>query len=445
MKRTISQINEKIKKNKVFVMRADEFCRLVEKEGVKEAYRKVDVVTTGTFGAMCSSGVWLNFGHSNPPIKMIRVFLNNVEVYTGVAAVDGYIGATQMSLDRGIEYGGAHVIQDLLEGKEVVLRAVGYGSDCYPRKRIVTRIRLEDLNFALLQNPRNAYQRYNAATNGSNRIIHTYMGKLLPKFGNITFSGSGELSPLQKDPQYQTIGIGTRIFLGGAIGYITGAGTQHNPENGLGTLMVQGELKKMSTEFIRAATFTGYGSTLYVGVGLAIPLLSEEIAVNAARSDRDIETTIIDYGSSRLPRRVVRDVTYSELKSGSIEIEGKNVPTAPLSSLKKAERIADVLKDWIYSGKFLLSEPAERLPSRSSLKPLVVKRSEVVKKKGPTISISKSSIEKGLCIECGQCLGICPKGVFYQREWSIVADFSRCNGCLLCSDICPTRAIRIKV
>jgi hypothetical protein len=201
-----------------------------------------------------------------------------------VAAVDAYLGATQGSETLGMEYAGAHVIEDLLRGRPVVLRAVSYGTDCYPRKELLTEITLADLNQALMSNPRNAYQRYNAAANSGERTLHTYMGKLLPGCGNVTFSGAGELSPLANDPDYETVGIGTRIFLGGAVGYVTGAGTQHNPQAQFATLMVQGDLKEMSPDYLRAAVFHGYGSSLYVGIGIPIPVL--RIACKTAIRDR---------------------------------------------------------------------------------------------------------------------------------------------------------------
>jgi len=232
--RTYEEINQKIRDGDVVVVTAEEMVNLVRERGVEEAAKEVDVVTTGTFGAMCSSGAWLNFGHADPPIKMQRVWLNDVEAYAGVAAVDAFIGATQLSESRGFEYGGGHVIEDLVRGKEIELRATAYGTDCYPRKGIETTITIDDINQAVLCNPRNAYQRYNAATNSRDETIYTYMGTLLPNYGNVTFSGAGVLSPLHKDPNYETIGIGTRIFLGGAQGYIIREGTQHNPTKGFG-------------------------------------------------------------------------------------------------------------------------------------------------------------------------------------------------------------------
>jgi uncharacterized protein (DUF39 family) len=376
MPKTIEQINEKIARKTAKVVRADRMTEIVREIGPEKAAEEVDVVTTGTFGAMCSSGVWLNFGHSDPPIKMSRVWLNDVEAYAGVAAVDAYLGATQFSETEGLRYGGAHVIQDLLRGKSIALRAVAYGTDCYPRKQLLTSLTLDDLNTALLFNPRNGYQRYNAAANSSPKKIQTYMGTLRPNLGNVAYSGAGSLSPLSNDPDYRTIGLGTKIFLGGAQGFVTGPGTQHNPEQGFGTLMVQGDLKDMSPEFLRAAVFPAYGCTLYVGLGIPIPILDADLARRTAVSDADISTTIYDYSVPSRTRPAFRTVTYAELRSGHVRLEGKSVPTTPLSSLSLARRVADELKRWIEAGSFSLTAPVRTLPSRATIRPLVLRPAE---------------------------------------------------------------------
>jgi uncharacterized protein (DUF39 family)/CBS domain-containing protein len=370
VERTIEEINEKIRDGSVNVVTAEEMTALVEELGVSEAARRVDVVTTGTFGAMCSTGVFLNFGHSDPPIKMQRVWLNDVEAYTGIAAVDAYLGATQLSDTRGMEYGGSHVIEDLLAGKEVTLRASAYGTDCYPRKHIETDITIDDVNQATMVNPRNAYQRYNAATNASGKPIYTYMGTLLPGCGNVTYSGAGVLSPLSNDPEYRTIGVGTRIFLGGAPGYVASEGTQHSPGGGFGTLMVTGDLKKMKREYLRAAIFHKYGTSMYLGLGIPIPVLNEEIARFTAVSDRDIGTAIYDYSVPRRSKPALRDVTYAELKSGMVDVNGKEVKTSSLSSFYNARKVAYELKAWIRDGRFFLSAPAERLSRTVIARPM---------------------------------------------------------------------------
>ncbi len=386
MPKTYEEINEKIKNGEVVVVTAEEMIDIVDQEGPKKAAEKVDVVTTGTFGPMCSSGAFLNIGHTKPRMKIQKAWLNNINAYAGIAAVDLYIGATEMPEDDPLNkvfpgdfiYGGGHLIQDLVAGKDVQLRAISYGTDCYPRKELNTWIRLEDLNEAFLVNPRNGYQNYNCAVNLSNKTLYTYMGTLKPRLGNANYCSAGQLSPLMNDPYYKTIGIGTRIFLGGGIGYVIWQGTQHNPTvprtergipmGGAGTLSVIGDLKQMSPEWLVGVSFKGYGASLAVGLGIPIPILDEEMAMFTAVKDEDIYTYVYDYSSSypNLEPGNLGKVNYKQLKSGEIEINGKKVPTSPLSSYPRALRIAQILKDWIKQGKFLLTEPVQLLPSADS-------------------------------------------------------------------------------
>jgi len=374
------EINEKIQSGKVVVVTAEEVIKIVEEKGVKKAAEEIDVVTTGTFGPMCSSGVFLNFGHSDPPIRMCRVWLNGVRAYAGVAAVDAYLGATEPSESAPMEYGGAHVIEELIAGKDIDLYAESYGTDCYPRKQIKTTINKYNINQAFMFNLRNAYQNYSAATNMSDRTIYTYMGTLLPNGGNITYATSGELSPLLNDPEYRTIGIGTKVFIGGTHGFVAWEGTQHNPgqvraENGVpigpaGTLALIGDIKKMSTRYIRAGVFEKYGITLFVGIGIPIPILDEDMLIKTTVRNRDIITTIVDksgkYG-------VVGTVNYEQLRSGKVELNGRIVPTAPLSSLKMSREIAEVLKNQIKNGLFTLTKPVEKLPSEAKVNKLEIR------------------------------------------------------------------------
>ncbi|AAB90057.1 homocysteine biosynthesis protein [Archaeoglobus fulgidus] len=376
MAKTVEEINQKIREGNVVVVTAAEMKDIVEELGPEKAAKEVDVVTTGTFGAMCSSGAFFNFGHADPPIKMQRVWMNDVEAYTGIAAVDAYLGVTQLS-ESVEEYGGSHVIEELVKGREVELKATAYGTDCYPRKEIVTEVSLEDVNQAVMVNPRNAYQRYNAATNSSNKLLRTYMGTLLPNFGNVTFAGTGEISPLNNDPEYRTIGIGTRIFLCGAKGYVIGEGTQHAPP--YGTLMVKGNLKEMKPEYMKAAYFPGYGATLFVGIGIPIPILDAEMAKFTAVRNSEIETKILDFGVARRDRPVVRKVTYEELISGRVEINGEEVRVSPLSSFYMAEKIMKELKRQIERGEFLLTAPVDRIPTKEVFKPMRQREVKVVK------------------------------------------------------------------
>ncbi len=394
--KTYEEINEKISKGDAVVVTAEEVITLVEEKGLEQTAREVDVVTTGTFGPMCSSGVFLNVGHSTPRMRMSKVYLNGVNAYAGIAAVDVYLGATEIPeadpanqhYPGEFNYGGAHVIEDLVAGKEVRMEAYSYGTDCYPRKKLETLIKLEDMNEAFMFNPRNAYQNYNVGVNLSDRPIYTYMGILKPNLGNANYSTSGQLSPLLNDPLYKATGIGTRIFLGGGTGYVSWYGTQHNPcanrtdkevpRAPSATLSLTGDLKGMDPKWVRGVSYLGYGVSLMIGVGVPIPILNEEMLRSAAIKDEEIYTQIIDY-SEGFPfgkGGSLGEVDYAQLKSGKIIIQDKEVPTAPLSSYPKAKEIAKILKSWIQKGEFLLTEPVASIPSVDSgkkMKPLKIR------------------------------------------------------------------------
>jgi len=370
MRKSINQINQRIREGNVRVVTAEEMPDIVADLGEEGALKEVDVVTTGTFGAMCSSGAFLNFGHAEPPIRMERIWLNDVEAYGGLAAVDAYIGATQQSTTREEQYGGAHVIEDLVAGKAVEMRAISRGTDCYPRRTITTELLLENLNQAIMCNPRNAYQRYNAAINTTDRTLHTYMGTLLPNCGNINFSGAGLLNPISNDPKLRLIGSGVPIFLCGAPGMVVGEGTQHSPSGGFGTLMVTGDLKKMSQDFLRAATMFGYGVTLYVGLGVPLPVIDTDVVRATAIRDEDITVDLLDYGIPSRNRPVLRKVNYSELRSGSVSLNGEEVRTSSLSSFRRARIVADSLKDWIEKGKMELCLPTQPINPTKQVRPM---------------------------------------------------------------------------
>ena len=307
---------------------------------------------------------------------MEKIELNGIRVSGGLAAVDTYIGATDCNPEHPA-YGGAHLIQELIEGKDITLEAWGKGTDCYPRKHIKTIINRETINEAILYNPRNAYQNYNVATNTTDQIKYTYMGTLLPRMRNASYSTAGELSPLLNDPECRTIGLGTRIFLCGTEGYVTWNGTQFHstketnsygiPTSNARTIAVIGDLKNMSPDFLRAAYYEKYGVSMFVGIGIPIPVLDEDMARRVSIRNEQIETTVVDYGKEN---QILGKTNYAALHSGEIEINGHKIRTAPVASLAKAREIAGILKNWIQQGQFLLTEPIRPMPTGTSLKTL---------------------------------------------------------------------------
>ena len=391
--KSYEEINARIESGKAVVLTADEIIEYVDRKGLEAAAEEVDVVTTATFGPMCSSGCFLNFGHAVPRMRISEAWLDDVPAYCGIAAVDVYLGATELRqgdpantyYPGEFRFGGGHVIEKLVAGERVQLFGLSYGTDDYPRREIRTWLTIHDLNQAVMVNPRNCYQNYNVGVNASERPIYTYLGLLKPNFGNISYCSAGQLSPLLNDPFYRTIGVGTRVWLAGAQGHVYAEGTQHSPtcdrgENdvpreGAGTLALTGDMKEMNPKFVRGVSLMGYGVSLSLGVGVPIPILSPEILKAAAVRDRDIYAPVIDYSGDYPQRtgRVLAHLSYEELKRGEVTLQGKTVPVSSMSSYARALEIAHLLKDEIRRGEFLLSRPLQPLPARQSMGSLKIR------------------------------------------------------------------------
>ena len=391
--RTYAEINQKIESGKAVVLTAEEVIDYVDKQGLEKASREIDVVTTATFGPMCSSGCFLNFGHSKPKMRISEAWISDVSVYCGLAAVDVYLGATQlrhndpanMYYPGEFRYGGGHVIEDLVAGKKLQLFGLSYGTDDYPRREIRTMFDINDLNQAIMVNPRNCYQNYNVAINTSDKKVYTYLGQLEPGMRNATYCSAGQLSPLLNDPYYETIGVGSSVWLAGARGSVYAEGTQHCsavergengvPVEGAGTLALTGNMKEMNPEFVRGASFKGYGISLSLGVGIPIPILNEDILRRTTVRDRDIIGCVIDYAFDYPQKtgKVIARFDYETLRGGEVTIDGKKVKVTSVSSYHKALKVAEVLKDEIRRGDFLLSEPSRKLPVDQGMNSLEIR------------------------------------------------------------------------
>jgi L-aspartate semialdehyde sulfurtransferase len=373
--RTIAEINTKILKGSVTVLTVEALKARVAAVGVAQAAEEVDVITTGTFEPMESSGAILNLGHTDPPIKIRQCWIDGVLAYSGFGAVDLYLGASQptegggaseIEIEEARERGGGHVIEDLIAGKTLPLKALGQATDCYPRPALNTAISRDSINQFYLFNPRNLYQNFIVGVNGGDRLLNTYLGPLQPQLGNAVYSNPGALSPLMNDPKLRLVGVGTKIFLGGGIGYVTWEGTQHFPlqkrlpnETPIGpaaTLALIGDAKQMNPKWVRGCHFKHYGPSLMLGVGVPLPVLNESVVQACAVTDKELVAPVIDFSIPRRVRPTFGLVSYAQLKSGSVTIERKRVRTAPLASIHRSREVALELKQWIESGEFTLTE-----------------------------------------------------------------------------------------
>lgn len=381
--RTIAEINDKISNKKAVVCTIKELKARIAETTITQTAKEVDVITTGTFEPMESSGAIINLGHTDPPIKIRSCWLDGIPAYSGFGAVDLYLGATQIAEDaeESKERGGGHIIEDLIAGKSVHLRAVGQVTDCYPRATFETTITRETINQFYLFNPRNSYQNFIVGVNGGDRPLFTYLGTLLPNLGNAVYSNPGAISPLFNDPDLEVIGIGTRIFLGGGIGYITWEGTQHfplqkrlsnrTPIGPASTLALIGDAKQMESQWVRGCYFKNYGPSIMLGVGIPLPVLNEKVVANCAIQDQDIVAPVVDFSIPRRVRPTFGLVSYAQLKSGRIKIEGKVIRSAPLASIFLSNQIALELKKWIEAGEFTLTESVAPLPMDRTFLPFL--------------------------------------------------------------------------
>ena len=393
MQKTYEQINERITSGKAVVLTADEVMDYVDSKGLEQAAKEIDVVTTATFGPMCSSGCFLNFGHSKPKMRITEAWIDDVLTYSGIAAVDCFLGATElrhndpanMYYPGEFRFGGGHVIENLVAGKDMQLFALSYGTDDYPRRELRTWFNINDLNQATMVNPRNCYQNYNVAINQSDKTVYSYLGVLKPNMQNMNYCSAGQLSPLLNDPLYECIGIGTKIWLAGAQGHVYAEGTQHCsavartpndvPAEGAGTLGLTGDMKEMRADFVRGVSFKGYGVSLALGIAIPIPILSTEILRRTTVRDRDIQAEVINYGGDYQQRngKVVAKVTYEELRSGRVIINDRAVEVGSLSSYSKALEAAELLKAEIRDGNFTVTQPHALLPQQKKMKPLTIR------------------------------------------------------------------------
>jgi len=366
--KTIDEINKKIEEGKAVVVTATEFKKMAEEESKKDIAKKVDVVTTATFSPMCSSGVFLNIGHTTPHMKMQDVTLDGVKAYGGIATVDIYLGATEES-ETDPKYGGAHVIHKLIKGEKIKIKANGKPSDCYPGSKLDSEFTLDEINQAYFYNPRNCYQNYNAAYNSSDKTMYTYMGLLEPEGKTVNFAGSGEISPLLNDPYLRTIGLGTKLFFCGGTGYVTWEGTQFNngterdektglPIGPAATIAISAELRGLNPKYIKPVYIPGYGVSIYLSVAMGIPVIDEEMAASLSIKNEDIFTNVYDYASGNN----VKKASYSQLINSELTINSKKVRCRTMSKIRESYEIMELLKAEILKGKFSLTEPVTPIP-----------------------------------------------------------------------------------
>ena len=299
--KTISQINERIEKGEANIYTAEEFKKLVKKNDAP-SFDEVDVVTCGTCGVMSGTAAILNFIISEPGefIRANEVYLNGVPAYAGpcpnewLGSVDVILHGTAHSIYDD-NYGGGFLLKDLLEGKSVDVRV-----ESAEGKTIENTITIDDITRGQIIGARMAFKNYTAFTNPNNEPVKSIFAAT-PLEGNLTgltFSGCGDLNPLQNDIPHNVIREGSKVLVNGAQGYILGDGTRSSAEKP--NLMLSADLFKMDPYYIGGFK-TGQGGEIYDTVAIPIPVLTHEIYENLLVTDDKIDLPVADIKGRHLP------------------------------------------------------------------------------------------------------------------------------------------------
>ena len=309
-KRDINQINERIDDGEANIYTAEEFKKLI-KEDNAPSFEEVDVVTTGTCGVMSGTAAILNFIVSEPGefIRADKVFLNGVPAYAGpcpnewLGEVDVILHGTAHSInDEG--YGGGFLLKDIMEGKSVDVRV-----ESADGKTIENTITKSDINRAQIIGSRMAFKNYTAFTNPNSEAVSSIFAAT-PLEGNLsglTFSGCGDLNPLENDLPHNVIKTGKKVLLNDAEAFILGDGTRSNPQKP--NLMLSGDLTQMDSYYFGGFK-TGQGGEIFNTVAIPIPVLNEEIYNNLLICDSDVTLPVADIKGRHLP---LAETNYYEL------------------------------------------------------------------------------------------------------------------------------------
>ena len=294
MKRTLEEINEKIANGSAIVLTAREVEELMI-DGRNDRLHEVDVVTTGTMGLMSGTYALLSFQISEPGIhrRFVRASINGVPANVGpcpnesLGIIDVMVFGTSESEERP-DYGGSFLFRDLVEGKEVLVRATSNEG-----REIVKVLTIEDMPTAKLLSSRNCFRNYRAFVNPSDLefISIFHCRPFPPKYGGLTFSGCGHLNPLQNDPSLKYIGVGTRVLVNGNEGFVYGTGTRSSPK--YPNLMTVAEMRGMDP-ILMGGFLTAAGPECLTSFAVPIPILDDSMLDNILTRDESIPLSVGD-------------------------------------------------------------------------------------------------------------------------------------------------------
>jgi putative methanogenesis marker 16 metalloprotein len=316
MSRTVEDIKRSIKSGKATVLTQQEISEMVEEKG-EIGLKDVDVVTTATRAIMSGTYAVLSFPLAAPGsfIRASSARINGVPAYPGpcpnerLGIIDLMVYGTAHSI-RQPDYGGGHLLRELVEGKDVLVEVLAENGDLLEKD-----ICLDEIPYARIFSTRNAFKNYVAFVNPKGLPLKTIFSRLEfpPHFAAATVSGCGQINPIKNDPHLETIGIGTRILINGAQGFVMGTGTRSMPTRP--NLLGLADMRHMDPEYMGGFA-TSAGPECIGSWAVPIPVLNESILRSILLQDRNIPLTIMDVNV----RQKIGKSTYGDVWD-SVDLE----------------------------------------------------------------------------------------------------------------------------
>jgi len=369
-KRTYSEINRKISKDKAVVLTVQELIEKI-RDGENVSFDDVDVITTATKALM--SGIAGIFSFRLTPPKKIRKFikvsLNGIAAFPGPCPNE-FLGIVDLILygtnhSTTIEnYSGGMLFRDLVEGKTIKVCAEGENGELLERE-----LTLDDMQFARMMGTRQAIKNYFAMVNPSPDPVETIFS-VLPLAGDkkqLTFSGCGAMNPFQNDPDADVLGVGTKILVNGSEGYIFGPGTRNDKLKP--NMQTIADFKGMKPEYMGAFE-TSYGLENICSIAVPIPILNEKVFKQLLKSDSEVPLVILNV----VGRNKMGQISYGDVWDNNFFVSFE----------------PDICK------KCKECEIIDKCPTNA----FIIDNGRI------------TSIDRTRCFNCGTCVYFCPKNAF---------------------------------
>ena len=353
------------------VCSASQFRQRVAELGLEQAFAQTHVVAAGDASFTDQASLVLHLGPSDPPMRIGRCRLGDVEAGGGHGNTDLVLPMRQQ---------GAQALEALLQGRRLPFSASGLAGPQHPRQELETELALAEIGAGRLLLHRGISETGVVAVSSREGLPATPWGPVLGPLTSALFSCEGAGSIGLTMPGLWALGPGSPVLVAGAVGWVSGAGSGHNPgvrRQASGHALSPGsscaleaDLHALDPRWIRAYEQRQHGGGLLVAIAAAVPLLNLEHAQQAACPPEHLEAPVLDYGVPRRVRPSLGRASYADLQSGQLCIGQQLLRCAPAHSPRLAEAIARELCRRLQEGHFPLRLPVLPLPTRAALLPL---------------------------------------------------------------------------